>query len=146
MPGQPPGPRSDGVGRWVDEQPLLRAGLHKLLDSADDLRLLGDVGTGRASIEQIAASRPEVVLLEMCLAGTDGVEAVRQLTLLDGPPAVVVLPSVCVPVLVQKGGARGYLLKDLPSHCLVAALRGAAAGRRPLDPRALRALLPPRAR
>jgi DNA-binding NarL/FixJ family response regulator len=78
----------------VDEQPLLRAGLHKLLDSTDDLRLLGDVGTGRASIEQIAASRPEVELLEMCLAGTDGVEAVRQLTLLDGPPAVVVLPSV----------------------------------------------------
>ena len=127
----------------VDDHPLMRAGLQCLIDSTDDLRVVGAVGTAAEALEQAPALRPDVVLMDLCLPGMDGVEATRRLRGLDAPPAVIVLTSTCLPALVEDAfaaGATAYLLKDAPPQRLLAALRAVPAGQPTNDPRVTRIL------
>ena len=151
--GSPPAPgqRRTGAVRvlLVDDHALLRAGMARLLDLADDVTVVGGAGSGAEGLELAAALRPDVVLMDLSMPGMSGVEATRRLLAARPETAVVVLTSFADPDLVidaLDAGAIGYLLKDAEPDGLVDAVRAAARGESPLDPRAARVVLTGRSR
>lgn len=129
----------------VDDHQMVRAGLATLLDATDDIVVVGQAGDGREAVEVAASTLPDVVLMDLSMPVLDGVEATRQV-LADQPEVkVVVLTSFSDRDRVTaalSAGAVGYLLKDCDPADLLAAVRSAAAGHAPLDPRVARVLLP----
>jgi DNA-binding NarL/FixJ family response regulator len=129
----------------ADDHSLVRAGLAALLDSTDDLRVVGQAENGQAAVELAEQLRPDVVLMDLSMPVMDGVEATRELVRRRPDSVVVVLTSFSDQQRVGealRAGAVGYLLKDCDPRDLLAAVRSAAEGHSPLDPRVARALLP----
>ena len=158
--GSPPSPPSPGTPATpetpatpvtrvvlVDDHPLVRAGLRALLDGEPDLEVVAEAADGERALDVCREHRPDVVLMDLSMPGVGGVEATRRLVA-DGPDVhVVVLTSLPDPGTVHAAlaaGAVGYLLKDADPTTVVDAVRAAAAGGAPLDPRAARAILPGR--
>ncbi|MCW2712333.1 MAG: liaR 5 [Marmoricola sp.] len=129
----------------VDDHQMVRAGLATLLDATDDIVVVGQAGDGQAAVEAARHTLPDVVLMDLSMPVLDGVAATRQV-LADRPEVkVVVLTSFSDRDRVTEAlsaGAIGYLLKDCDPAELLAAVRSAAAGHAPLDPRVARVLLP----
>ncbi|WP_158371337.1 response regulator [Cellulosimicrobium cellulans] len=129
----------------VDDHHLVRSGLAGLVDAADGMRVVGQAADGAAAVALAAELAPDVVLMDLSMPGTDGVEATRQVLALRPGTRVVVLTSFSDHDRVSAAvaaGAVGYLLKDCEPEELVAAVRSAAQGYSPLDPRVAGALLP----
>ena len=129
----------------VDDHQLVRAGLRALLESVDDLRVIGEAGDGDAAVDLAVAERPDVVLMDLSMPRVDGVEATRRLAAAGVDTRVVVLTSFADQPRVQAAlaaGAVGYLLKDSDPRDVIAAVRQAAAGHVPIDARVAQALLP----
>jgi DNA-binding NarL/FixJ family response regulator len=123
----------------------VRAGLASLIDSADDLHVVGQAANGQQAIELAAALTPDVVLMDLSMPEIDGVETTRRLLAIHRTANVVVLTSFSDQERVADAlaaGAVGYLLKDCEPRDLLAAVRAAAQGHAPLDPRVAKALLP----
>jgi DNA-binding NarL/FixJ family response regulator len=129
----------------VDDHRLVRAGLRSLLASAADIEVVGEAEDGAQALELAAATGPAVVLMDLSMPVLDGVAATRQL-LTDRPDVrVVVLTSFSDRDRVRdalSAGAIGYVLKDCTPEELLSAVRAAALGHAPLDPRVAGALLP----
>jgi DNA-binding NarL/FixJ family response regulator len=129
----------------VDDHPVVRAGLVSLVGSATDLRVVGEARDGEEAVRLAAQLRPRVVLMDLSMPVLDGVGATAQLVADQPDCAVVVLTSFAdQPRVVEAlaAGAVGYLLKDSDPRDLLAAVRSAADGHAPLDPRVARSLLP----
>ena len=131
----------------VDDHRLVRAGLITLLEAAGDIEVAGEAADGRQALEAARAVAPDVVLMDLSMPVLDGVAATR--LLLQGRPQarVVALTSFSDRQRVNDvlaAGAIGYLLKDSRPDELLAAVRSAAEGHAPLDPRVAGALLPGR--
>jgi DNA-binding NarL/FixJ family response regulator len=131
----------------VDDHRLVRAGLITLLEAAGDIEVAGEAADGRQALEAARAVAPDVVLMDLSMPVLDGVAATR-LLLQEQPRArVVALTSFSDRQRVNDvlaAGAIGYLLKDSRPDELLAAVRSAAEGHAPLDPRVAGALLPGR--
>jgi DNA-binding NarL/FixJ family response regulator len=133
----------------VDDHPLVRAGLAGLLDATDDLHVVGEAADGATALAKVAELAPAVVLMDISMPGMDGIEATRQLFDDGYGGAVVMLTSFSDRARVVDAlgaGAVGYLLKDSEPAQVLAAVRAAAGGHAPLDPRVAGALLPSRQR
>jgi DNA-binding NarL/FixJ family response regulator len=131
----------------ADDHRLLRSGLATLLGAADDIEVVGEASDGAQAVEVAAATQPNVVLMDLSMPVIDGVEGTRRLTEQLPAAKVVVLTSFADRQRVTdalRAGAVGYLLKDCAPDDLLAAVRAAAAGHVPLDPRVAGALLPSR--
>ncbi len=131
----------------VDDHGLVRAGLINLLESADDIDVVGDAADGQQALDVVSAVRPDVVLMDLSMPVLDGVGATRALLAADPDLAVIALTSFSDRTQVQavlSAGAVGYLLKDCAPNELRAGVRAAAAGHTPLDPRIAGVLLPTR--
>jgi DNA-binding NarL/FixJ family response regulator len=131
----------------ADDHQLVRAGLASLLGSADDLQVIGQVADGQQALRLAADLAPNVVLMDLSMPVLDGVEATRRLLAAHPAAKVVVLTSFSDQPRVADAlaaGAVGYLLKACEPRDLMAAVRAAAQGHAPLDPRVARALLPGR--
>lgn len=129
----------------VDDHALVRSGLTVLMDSTDDVRVVGEAGDGPRAIELVQELEPDVVLMDLSMPGMDGVETTREVLRVRPGSVVVVLTSFSDQPRVSealRAGAVGYMLKDCDPHDLLAAVRSAAEGHAPLDPRVARALLP----
>jgi DNA-binding NarL/FixJ family response regulator len=127
----------------VDDQAVIRAGLRMIVDHEPDLRVVGEAGDGRAAVEVTAATRPDVVLMDVRMPGVDGIEATRRIVATGGP-AVLVLTTFDDEEYVfgaLRAGAAGFLLKDAGADALVAAIRAVAAGDRLVDPAVTRHLV-----
>lgn len=129
----------------VDDHQLIRSGLATMLEPAADLEVVGEAANGAEAVDLAASTAPDVVLMDLSMPVMDGVEATRRI--LENRPgvAVVVLTSFADKGRVTdaiEAGAVGYLLKDSEPSDLLAAIRAAAAGHAPLDPRVARTLLP----
>jgi DNA-binding NarL/FixJ family response regulator len=130
----------------VDDQPLLRTGFRMILEAEPDLRVVGEAGDGRAAVDAARRLRPDVVLMDIRMPVMDGVEATRQLA---GPGAsdpvrVLILTTFELDeyiVEALRGGASGFLLKDVPPDELVAAIHTIADGGALLAPSVTRRLL-----
>jgi DNA-binding NarL/FixJ family response regulator len=131
----------------VDDHQMVRTGLAALLSATDDVVVVGQAADGAEAVRAVATTVPDVVLMDLSMPGVDGVEATR-LILADHPDVkVVVLTSFSDRDRVNEAlsaGAVGYQLKDCEPGDLLGAVRAAAAGHVPLDPRVARVLLPTR--
>jgi len=129
----------------VDDHPLVRAGLTALIASTEDLVVVGEASGGEQAIGLAVECEPDVVLMDLSMPGMNGVEATRGLLALRPQTHVVVLTSFHDQNQVAgalEAGAVGYLLKDCDPRDVLAAIRSAASGHAPLDPRVARVLLP----
>jgi DNA-binding NarL/FixJ family response regulator len=113
------------------DQALARAGFRMILKGEPGLEVVGEAGDGRVAVEQAAAFRPDVVLMDIRMPGLDGIEATRQITGGDGGPHVLVLTTFDLDEYVYaslRAGASGFLLKDAREQQLLAAIRVVADG------------------
>ncbi len=128
----------------VDDHTLFREGVASLLERADDIVLVGEVGTGEEAIRLAEELLPDVVLMDLKMPGMGGIEATRAISHRSPHIGVIVLTmfeddeSV---LAALKAGARGYVLKDADRGMLLRAIRAVAQGDVLLGaPIALRAL------
>ena len=129
----------------VDDHQLVRAGVTTLLQSEPDITVVGEARNGREAVESVEGSSPDVVLMDLSMPEMDGVEATRRIRAAHPDTRVVVLTSFSDRERVAdalEAGAIGYLLKDCEPDEVLAAVRAAAAGNAPIDPRVARVLLP----
>jgi DNA-binding NarL/FixJ family response regulator len=131
----------------VDDHALMRTGLRGVIASAEGIRVVGMAANGAQALEAMVAmeaSPPHVVLMDLSMPVMDGVTATRRITEEYADVAVLVLSSYSDQQRVLEAldaGAIGYVLKDTDPVDLVAAIRSAAQGHSPLDPRVARTIL-----
>jgi DNA-binding NarL/FixJ family response regulator len=115
----------------VDDQQMVRAGFRMVIDSQADLTVVGEAGDGGSAVEVVRTTPADVVLMDVRMPGTDGIEATRQVTALPDAPRVVVLTTFDLDEYVVAAigaGASGFLLKDAPPEEMLAAVRTVHAG------------------
>lgn len=130
----------------VDDDPLVRTGLRFLLGGLPDIALVGEASDGDEVLDAVREHASHVVLMDVRMARTDGVSALRALRAADLPdtPAVIVLTTFRTDATVLdalRAGAAGFLLKHTPPEEIVAAIRTAASGRPTVSPDVLRQLI-----
>ena len=130
----------------ADDQALLREGFRALIDREADMTVIGEASDGAQAVQRSRQVQPDVVLMDIRMPGTDGLEATRQL--LSGPAdsgvRVLILTTFDQDDYVYEAllaGASGYVLKDLRQAELVAAIRTVAAGDAMLSPSVTRRLI-----
>jgi DNA-binding NarL/FixJ family response regulator len=128
----------------ADDHAVVRTGLTQLLSDLEDVELVGAAGDGEQAVALCAELSPDVVLMDLEMPSLDGIEATRRIKAAQPDVAVVVLTSFSDRERILRAldaGAAGYLLKDAEPDELTRAVRAAAQGEAPLDPRAGKALL-----
>ncbi len=128
----------------ADDQPLLRRGFRMILEAEDGLTVAGEAGDGAEAVELTRRLRPDVVLMDIRMPGTDGIEATRRITAAQPDVRVLVLTTFDLDEYAfgaLRAGASGFLLKDVRPHELVAAVRTVASGDAVVSPRVTRRLL-----
>ena len=128
----------------VDDQQMVRAGFTMLVDSQPDMRVVGEAGDGREALERLAATRADVVLMDVRMPRLDGVEATRLLAAREGAPRVIVLTTFDLDeyaFAAIKAGAAAFLLKDAAPPDLLGAIRAVHAGDAVVAPSTTRRLL-----
>ena len=133
----------------VDDHAIVRSGLDQLIGTAEDIELVGSAADGEQAVALVAEGRPDVVLMDLSMPVLDGTEATRRITTDHPGVRVVVLTSFADDRHIAgalAAGAIGYVLKHAEPDDLLDAIRAAAAGDAPLDPKAARVLLDERRR
>jgi DNA-binding NarL/FixJ family response regulator len=127
----------------ADDHAVVRRGLEQVLEAEEDIEIVGTARDG-AEAHALLSAAPDVFLMDMSMPGVDGIEATRRIVA-DAPGAhIVVLTSFSDRqqiLAALDAGASGYILKDADPVEVAAAIRAAAAGNSPLDPKAARVLL-----
>ncbi|HEX5641168.1 MAG TPA: response regulator transcription factor [Thermoleophilia bacterium] len=128
----------------VDDHQVVRRGLRTFLELHDDLDVVGEAGDGLEAVEQAAALRPDVVLMDIVMPRLDGIEATRRIKEQSAAVGVIALTSFAgddqvLPAL--EAGASSYLLKDVSPEELVEAIRAVHRGEPRLHPDALRKVM-----
>jgi NarL family two-component system response regulator LiaR len=121
----------------VDDHELVRAGLRTFLRLQADMAVVGEAASGEQALALVAASAPDIVLLDLVLPGMSGVETVRRMRAAHPDVKIVVLTSFAGQDAVLpavRAGVAGYLLKDVGPAELADALRSVHAGGAPLHP------------
>jgi len=128
----------------ADDQALVRSGFRMILESRDDLEVVGEASDGEQAIRLAGQTRPDVVLMDVRMPGLDGVAATARLTAAADAPKVIILTTYDLeePLYAAlRAGASGFLLKDVRPADLVEAIRVVAGGDALLAPTATRRLL-----
>ncbi len=115
----------------ADDQPLVRTGLRMILSDQADLEVVGEAATGLEAVRVCAETRPDVVLMDVRMPESDGIEATQAVTAVEDPPRVLVLTTFDLDDVVYealRAGASGFLLKDAPEERLTTAIRVVADG------------------
>jgi DNA-binding NarL/FixJ family response regulator len=128
----------------ADDQSLVRTGFKMILDATPDIEVVGEAGDGAAAVTMARTLRPDVVLMDVRMPGTDGITATGQVTAELPGTRILILTTFDLDDYVHAGlraGASGFLLKDVPAPDLVAAIRTVAAGDSVLSPSTTRRLI-----
>jgi DNA-binding NarL/FixJ family response regulator len=130
----------------ADDQDLVRAGFRALLDAQDDLEVVGEAGDGEEAVQLARRQRPDVVLMDIRMPGTDGLAATRVIAADDrlAEVRVVILTTFELDEYVFeaiRAGASGFLVKHTKPAELLRAVRAVAAGDALLSPSVTRRLI-----
>ncbi|MGW6458755.1 response regulator [Streptomyces sp. NPDC055078] len=128
----------------VDDHQVVRRGLRTFLEIQDDIEVVGEAADGAEGVARAEELKPDVVLMDVRMPGTDGIEALRKLRALDNPAKVLIVTSfteqrTVIPAL--RAGASGYVYKDIDPEALAGAIRSVHAGHVLLQPEVACALL-----
>jgi len=135
----------------ADDQPLMRAALRTCLEAEPDITVVGEAAEGVEAVRLARRLRPQVVVMDVRMPIMDGIEATRQIVVLDDgpPPRVLVMTTFDIDehiIEAVRAGASGFLVKDSPPEDLVHAVRVIAGGQALLSPSVTRRLLDLRGR
>ncbi|HEV7654525.1 MAG TPA: response regulator transcription factor [Mycobacteriales bacterium] len=130
----------------ADDQALVRGGFRVLVDSATDLRVVGEASDGAQAVEVAAREHPDVILMDIRMPVMDGLEATRRILAADPEQAVRVLMLTTFDLdeyvfAALKAGASGFMLKDTPPAALLSGIRTVAGGDALLSPSVTRHLI-----
>jgi DNA-binding NarL/FixJ family response regulator len=128
----------------ADDHQVVRTGFAALLDTQPDFTVLGTASDGAEAVRMSRELRPDIVLMDVRMPGTDGIEATRQLTGSADSPRVIILTTFDLDEYVYdalRAGASGFLLKDVTAERLFDAVRVVAAGEALLAPAVTRRLI-----
>jgi DNA-binding NarL/FixJ family response regulator len=121
----------------VDDHAMVRRGMRDFLALHDDLEVVGEAADGLAALDVVAATHPDVVIMDLLMPALDGIEATRRIKATQPEVEIVALTSFIEEERIVgaiEAGAAGFLLKDAEADDLAAAIRAAAAGEVHLDP------------
>jgi NarL family two-component system response regulator LiaR len=128
----------------VDDHAVVRSGLGAFFAVFPDLELIGEAENGAEAVVRCGLLKPDVILMDLIMPGTDGVTATRQIKANFPDVKVIALTSFQEDDLIQgalQAGAIGYLMKNVTARDLVAAIRSAHAGKMTLSPEAAQILV-----
>jgi DNA-binding NarL/FixJ family response regulator len=115
----------------ADDQALVRGGFRMILDAKEDMEVVGEAGDGAEAIALVEEHQPDVVLMDVRMPQTDGIEATRQIVASGSPARIIILTTHDVDEYVfaaLRAGASGFLLKDVRPPELVEGIRVVARG------------------
>ncbi|MPZ69488.1 MAG: response regulator [Actinobacteria bacterium] len=121
----------------VDDHDLLRRGIKTMLDSEDDLEVVGEASDGAEALKLVESTMPDVVLIDVIMPNKDGIEATKEIKELFPKVGVVVLSGHDERQFIfdaLKAGASGYLLKTAELDEVIATVKSVARGEAKLDP------------
>ncbi|MEU8618058.1 response regulator transcription factor [Streptomyces sp. NPDC048623] len=128
----------------VDDQMMVREGFSVLLGAMPDIEVVGEAVNGREAVAQVAALRPDVVLMDIRMPELNGIEATREIVAADADAKVLVLTTFDLDEYVYqalRAGASGFLLKDASARQLAEGVRVVAAGEALLAPTVTKRLI-----
>ncbi|MFD8010282.1 response regulator [Streptomyces sp. NPDC058955] len=128
----------------ADDQPMQRFGFRMLLESQDDMTVVGEAANGTEAVRQVAAHHPDVVLMDIRMPGLDGIEATRRIIAAGARTRVLIITTFDLDEYAYDGlraGASGFLVKDAQPEELLAGVRAVAAGDAVVAPSLTRRLL-----
>jgi DNA-binding NarL/FixJ family response regulator len=123
----------------ADDHAIVRAGVRALLEREEDVQIVGEAEDGKSAVEQVEQHHPEVLLIDLTMPGSNGVEAITRVRRQAPATRVLVLSMHAAPEYVRpalRAGAHGYVVKGSGLDDLVSAVRAIAAGQRFLDAKA----------
>ncbi|MFI6596069.1 response regulator [Nonomuraea sp. NPDC050536] len=125
----------------ADDQALVRAGFKALLDAQADMTVVAEAGDGAEAIQLAGLHKPDVVLMDIRMPGTDGLTATRQMP--PGPKIIILTTFELDEYVFEalRGGASGFLVKDTEPAELIQAVRVVANGEALLSPSVTRRLI-----
>ncbi len=121
----------------VDDHELVRLGLKSLLEHHPQFEVVGEAGTAKEAVEQVARHQPDIVLMDIRLPGTSGIEACEEITHTYPNTRVIMLTSYAEDEMLFsaiRAGASGYVLKQIAGDDLIRALESIGRGEALLDP------------
>jgi DNA-binding NarL/FixJ family response regulator len=128
----------------ADDQPLIRAGLRRLIEQTPGIDVAGEAGTGAEAVQLVRDTSPDVVVMDIRMPGMDGIEATQLITAGDARARVLVLTTFDDDDYVYgalRAGASGFLVKDMALEDILTAIRVVAAGDAILAPGVTRRLI-----
>lgn len=121
----------------VDDHEVVRLGLKSLLELHPQYEVVGEAGTAKEAVEQVARNRPDVVLMDIRLPGASGIEACEEITRSYPGTKVIMLTSYAEDEMLFsaiRAGASGYILKQISGDALISAIDAVSRGEALLDP------------
>jgi DNA-binding NarL/FixJ family response regulator len=128
----------------ADDHALVRSGLRGMLETQEDIEVIGEAEDGGRAVDEALRLRPDLVIMDIRMPKLDGIEATRRLGRHPGAPKVMVLTTFDLDEYVfeaLRAGAGGFMLKDAPPGQLAEAVRTVAAGETLLAPAVTRRLI-----
>ena len=128
----------------VDDHEIVRRGVQQLVDAEDDLTVVAEAGTVRDAMSVALAARPDLVVMDVRLAGGSGIEATREIRSALPETRVLMLTSFADDEAVLASilaGASGYVLKQIQGDALLRAIRAVGRGESLLDSQVTRPIL-----
>ncbi len=128
----------------VDDHAMFRAGIRALIEAEDRMKVVGEASSGDEAVDRVRELKPEIVVMDLAMPGSNGLEATRRISALELDTSVLVLTvhaeeEYLVPVV--EAGASGYLTKTSADTDLLEAIRVVARGQVYLPPKAATLLL-----
>ncbi len=121
----------------ADDHEMIRSGLRALIEAQPDLEVVGEAEDGRDALERIAATAPDVLVLDVSMPELNGLRVMERIAAAGGGPRVLVLTAFAEGAYLRQmmaAGAAGYVLKRSAARALIAAIRSVASGGSYLDP------------
>jgi DNA-binding NarL/FixJ family response regulator len=128
----------------VDDQEPLRLGFRMVLEAQPDFVVAGEAADGDQAVDLVAQLEPDVVLMDVRMPRTDGVEATRRIVASGSPTRIIILTTFDIDEYAYaalRAGASGFLLKDAPTADLLSGVRAVASGDAVVAPSTTRRLL-----